>query len=61
MPAAKRGEESDMGYFLVLEIVDGRMTARIVPPAPVMPALPRRTVAKVKRPVVVETTCEVVS
>ena len=49
-----------MGYILV-EIVDGQETTRVVPPAPVMPPMPKRAVTKVKRPVVIETTGEAVS
>ena len=47
--------------ILILEVCGDEVLSRREPPPPVMPAPPRKTVAKVRRPVVVETTGEAVS
>ena len=58
---ANREEEQVMGYTLVLEVVGNEVTARKIPPEPVLSPMPKRAVAKVRRPVVIDATCEVVS
>ena len=69
MPAAKRGEESNMdGVALVVEVEGVEVLSRIAPPEPTLPPLPKRTTAKRRERVkvaptanVIDATCEVVS